>query len=72
MKCYVRMQDTQRGVQSGKYVRKAESIRLKLFALNDSYINSQILVTQFLIFRYASLKERTVLKLSMLIVCAQP
>lgn len=46
MKCYVRMQDTQRGVQSGKYVRKAESIRFKLFALNDScYINSQILVT---------------------------
>lgn len=70
MKCYVRIQDTQWGVQSEKYVRKAESIRLKLFALNYSYyIYSQILVFQFLIFRYASLKENTVLKLSILTAC---
>lgn len=70
MKCYVRIQDTQRGVHSEKYVRKAESIRLKLFVLNDSYyIYSQILVFQFLIFRYASLKENTVLKLSILTAC---
>lgn len=42
-KCHVRIQDTKRWVQSGKYVRKAESIRSKLFALNDSYyIISQI------------------------------
>lgn len=59
VQCSVRIQDIKRWVQSEKYVRKAESIRLKLSALNDSYyINFQFLVTQLLIFRYASLKEK--------------
>lgn len=46
MKIYVRLQDTHRGAWYGKYVRKAESVRLKLFMPNNShYINFEILTT---------------------------